>query len=167
MDHRDRLARQFAGLVDRVGVCRGEAFQDAPHEFHPRRGNGQIVFAAVADDSRRHVSGRLESRVVRIKDGHRVGDCCCLAQKALTIDVLAGGGPGVDRLVEQPEAHHIVQISYAAVDPSLVGEVCGASALAQHRVFQLDTDERPRAAGNVGEVRMRRRYGCDRGCRVV
>ena len=79
---------------------------------------------------------------------------------------LPGRRPGADRLLEQPQAHHVAQVPDRAVHPGLVGEVGRPARLGEDRLVQLDTHQGPGAAGDVREVagpgraRRRRRRRC-------
>ena len=54
-------------------------------------------------------------------------------------------------LLEQPQAADVAQEPGAAVDAALVGEVGGPGLVGEHRAGELEPDERPGAAGDVGE----------------
>ena len=55
-------------------------------------------------------------------------------------------------LLQQPQAHDVAQVADGAVDADLVGEVGPPALLGQHRGVELDADQRPGAAGDVGEA---------------
>ena len=87
---------------------------------------------------------------------------------------LAGGGeqrrqvlgralelPRPERLLEQPQAHHVAKVADAAVDAALVREVGRAALLGQDRLVELDADERPRPAGDVRERDVAGRHADD------
>ena len=59
--------------------------------------------------------------------------------------------PGPERLLEQPQPHHVAQVADATVDAALVREVRRAALLGQDGSVELDADQRPRPAGDVGE----------------
>ncbi len=61
------------------------------------------------------------------------------------------GFPSPQRLLEQPQAHHVAQVADGPVDSALVGEVGLAARLGQHGRVQFDADQRPGATGDVGE----------------
>ncbi len=65
--------------------------------------------------------------------------------------------PGAQRLREHPEAHHVLQEPDRAVDAALVGEVGEPRVLGQHRLVELEADQRPGARGDVGGAARRRR----------
>ena len=73
------------------------------------------------------------------------------------VGAAARGCPGAQRLLQQPQAHDVAQVADGAVDADLVGEVGRPARLGQHRRVQLDPDQRPGAAGDVGEPVRRRR----------
>ncbi len=64
--------------------------------------------------------------------------------------------PLAQGLLQQPQAHHVAQVADGAVDAALVGEVGPPAGLGQHRRVELDADQGPGAAGDVGEVGRRR-----------
>ena len=72
-----------------------------------------------------------------------------------------------ERLLEQPQPHDVTQVADPAIDAELVREVGRPTRLGQDRPLELDSDEGPRPARDVGEVRSLRRDADDRRCRVV
>ena len=61
--------------------------------------------------------------------------------------------PRAHRFAQQPQAHDVVQEPHPSVDAALVREVRRARASVVTRVLELDADEAPRAARDVGGVR--------------
>ena len=59
--------------------------------------------------------------------------------------------PGAQRLLQEPQPHDVAQVADRAVHAQLVGEVGAPAGLGEDRLVQLEPDERPRAAGDVGE----------------
>jgi hypothetical protein len=104
-------------------------------------------------DPLRHVAGREEHRVVGIEPrptrregGRRHEDLAEVHSKPTQV-------PGADRLGQQPQAHDVAQVTDGAVDAALVGEIRRPALLGEHGRVQFDTDQAPRAAGDVAEVR--------------
>ena len=96
--------------------------------------------------------GRQQVRVVGVDQpaqGRHVGR---LAQQPVERYGDAVVLPRAQRLLQEPEAHDVAQVADGAVDAQLVGEVGAPAVLGQHRVVQLEPDERPGAAGDVGEA---------------
>ena len=81
----------------------------------------------------------------------------------------AGGRPRALALLQQPQAHDVAQVADRAVDAELVGEVGRAAVLGEHRLLELHADQRPGAAGDVGEPvgRRRARRRRPRRCRAT
>ena len=59
--------------------------------------------------------------------------------------------PFAKALLEEPQPADVAEEPGAPVDPELVGEVGDPSGLGEHRGGELEADEGPRAAGDVGE----------------
>ena len=70
-------------------------------------------------------------------------------------------------LLQQPQAADVAQEPGAAVDADLVGEVRGAAGVGEDRRVELEADQRPGAAGDVGEALGGRRHADDRRGGVV
>src|SRR5690606_7290128 len=104
-----------------------------------------------------------ELRVVGIDEAAQPRDACGLVEQGGQVGV----APRPQRLLQQPEPHHVAQVADLPVDAALVGEVGPAALLGQDGGVQLDPDERPGAAGDVGEPLGRRGDGGDGGGGVV
>ena len=129
-------------------------------------GGGAGPEAGVLDPAR-HVARRQEHRLVRVDDRAAGRQRRRERQQPPQLLGLAGPLPRPERLLEQPQAHDVAQVADPAVDAGLVREVRRAALLAEHRRPQLDADERPRPARDVGEARPAGRDRDDRRRGVV
>ena len=69
--------------------------------------------------------------------------------------------------LQEPQATDVAQEAGAVVDTCLVGEVGPTGVVGEHGPVQLEPDQRPRAAGDIGEPVGGGRHGDDRRSRVV
>ena len=113
------------------------------------------------------VARREESRIVHVEHGDGRGDGFRRREQPRQVDALAVAFPPAHRLRQQPQAHDVVQEADAPVDTALVGEVRLARGIRRHRMLQLDADESPRAARDVGGRLGPHRHGDDGGGGVV
>ena len=131
----------------------GEALEDDAHELGGRAGARRPRSAHQSAMRVGHVAGREEARVVGVEDGAPVAAARRPRRAAPRRSTCRPRAlPRAHRLAQQPQAHHVVQEADAAVDAALVGEVGRAARLGDDAVLELDADEPPGAAGDVGGV---------------
>ena len=148
-----------AAWSDGAGVAGGQRVEDAAHRrrrLHPRcTGRGR--------DPRRHVARRDERGVVDV-DRRSSAD---RRRRPRPAGRRGRRAPLPQALLEQPEPADVAEEPGAAVDAELVGEVRRPGRFGEDGRVELQADERPRSAGDVGEAVGRRRHADDRRCGVV
>ena len=97
----------------------------------------------------------------------RIVQCRRLLQERRQVDRASIPLPLADGLAQQPQTHNVVQEPDAPIDAALVGEVRETALLGEYGGAQLDTDEAPGPARDVGEGFARRGDGDNRGRGVV
>src|SRR5215208_3035363 len=160
-------AGQAPGLLYGVPVLECQALEHAP-----RHGGGFFWWVlprllAEAPDARWHVTGGEECRMVGVDQ--RAGGRSIFGQvgQFLIGVILAFPRPLPAAFLEDPEPHHVLQQACPPPETSLVGKVRLHRFLCYHRLGCLDTNERPRSAGDVGVVLAFGRHRNDGRGRVV
>ena len=126
-------------------------------ERHEARGHGVVRGA-----------GRQQPRVVDVDDRAQRRGVRQRLQQARQVGAWhAGVGPGPQRLRQHPQPDHVLEEADGAVDAALVGEVGGPGRLGEHRLVELEADERPGARGDVRRRLVADGHGDDRGGGVV
>ena len=146
------LTAELLGVVDASRVRLGQALEDAAGELG-RRSSGPASPPVDAQSARSGSACRpaaADSGAFGVERRHRCVDrrgrlassvgssTVCPSRCQVRIDSL-----------QQPHAHHVAQVADPAVDPALVGEVGLPAVVGEHRLVQLDTDQRPGAGRDV------------------
>ena len=119
-------------------------------------------------DPRGHVAGRQQRGVVGVDDRAARGQRRRPRRAAEpSATAIAGALPGPDRLLEQPQPHHVAQEADPSVDAHLVREVGEPARVGPDRRVELEADEAPGAAGDVRGPVVRQRHADDRRRGVV
>ena len=128
------------------------------------RGSRDAVLGAPLVDARRHVAGREEARVVHVEDGDGCRDLLRRVEQRRQVDRVTLALPRPDGFAQHPEAHDVVQQPHAAVDAALVREVGRERLGGEDEVVDLDPDEAPGSARDVGRgIRLHRHRDDRRG----
>ncbi len=164
-----RVAGAAADEVDDVDRAPGQARRVARRSARYAGARLSRMHRTSAGRDRRRRAGRPRGRRPRSAPACRPAAGTTGSSGSMTRTAgrqLAGGGeqrrrgrsrrpvalPGPHRLLQQPQAHHVAQVADRAVDAALVGEVRRAAGLGQDRRVELDADQRPGPAGDVGEA---------------
>ena len=143
VDHLHRGTGQIGRSMDGAGVGGRQGVEDAAH----RGGLGERPARRVGDPLG-HPSGWDEGGVVDVDAWAVAGQPCGSSEEVVEIVP----APCALALLQQPETADVAQEPDAAVDAELVGEVGRAGRLGEHRSVELEPDEGPGAAGDVGEA---------------
>ena len=150
------------GVADRPRERAGEAVEDAADELRAgRRAGLRPRWTQAAEIAGRHVARRQEDGVVRVDRRPAGRQLAGRDQQRRQVLRRALELPGSERLLEQPQAHHVAQVADPVVDPALVGEVRGPALLAQDRAARARrrpaTTSRRRCRRTIGRRPGRRR----------
>src|SRR5205807_3203626 len=143
VDDVDVAAGQRLSTAEGAAVGEGEAVQDAADGLGGGGGRFLVGAAAELGDAGGHVARGKENRVVRIDDHGERGQAGGLGEQP----VKAGDAPDPLGFLQKPEAHDVVQVADGPVDAKLVGE----GRVGEDGAVELESDQGPGAAGDVGE----------------
>ena len=96
------------------------------------------------------------------RNGRRIGR---LRDELIESELIALSGPLTPALIQQPQARNVPEQPKRSRDTALVGQVRRERVVADHRVIDLDADERPRADAQKDRavIDQRRRRDCRGG----
>ena len=165
-----RRPDSVARLLDRAGERRGQALEDAAHELRPAGRRGEVVLGAPGRDPGGMSPGGRNRGSCTSKTGTGPVRRRRLASRAGEVGRPARRAPsaaGSRRAATVPIT--LVRNRIRAVDAALVGEVGRPARVGQDRRVELDADEPPGPAGDVGARRrsvMRHARPRPRRCRA-
>ena len=137
----DLAPRQLRRLTHRATVGQGQGVVDAAHVLPDAAGPGLIGCPGGVVDAGGHVPGGVEGGVVDIDHGaQRLGG----GRGGVELgqgDLHALALPGAHGLIEDPQAHDVLQVADRVVHAELVGEVGGLRGQGEHRLVQLQADQ--------------------------
>ena len=147
-------------------VFERQRFIDAPRDLPDGLGYRLVRFAAEGLNFLDHPASGKEFAVIGIDDGAEGFCLFCLFHNVVPAEVLTGLLPVAAALLNEPQAHDVLQRPEAALDRALVGEIRVAHGVRQNRFVRLHTEQRPSAAGAEREA-ARAGDSSDGGGRVV
>ena len=114
-------------------------------------GHGLIGLAAVVLNAGGHIAGGEEARVVHVDDRLERGRLLGQLDQPGEIDRVGAAIPLALALLDDPQAHDVLEQASGAVNAALVGVVGLHDLDAGERLGDLRTQERPGSGADVGE----------------